>query len=241
MVRILLIEDDKIQREALVKIIEKNYINTKIYEAESIKQGENIVSDKEIDLFLVDINLPDGSGLEFIKRIREIPKHKLTGVVFITTQVVQIIDAFKNTHCYDFLIKPYNIEDIKRIIDTFNDEQKGSFVNEGNFFIIPLENGVFVKVYEDDMVFVEYSQRKCNIYTNKNKFESKSLSLSKLLENTKSENIVQSHKSYVINTRYVEKIEKVYPKIWDIHFTIIDEVAKLSNSYKDKVFTCWGE
>ena len=45
--------------------------------------------------------------------------YELTGIVFITSEMFQVVDAFKNTHCYDFLVKPYNIEDIKRIIDVF--------------------------------------------------------------------------------------------------------------------------
>ena len=239
--RILLIEDDKKQKESLIKTIEKNYIDIKTYDAETVMEAEKIVKEKKIDLFLVDINLPDGSGLEFAKRVREMQQYKLTGIVFLTTQVVQIIDAFKNTHCYDFLIKPYTVDEIKRIIDIFYEEFTSVPVKECNSFIVALENGVSAKIYEDDIIFVEYSQRKCCFYTNKGKIQSKAMSLAKLMKSIKSENIVQAHKSYVVNTRYINKIEKVYPKIWDIHFTIIDEVAQLSNSYKDDVFARWEE
>lgn len=237
--RILLIEDDKIQRENLVKVIEKNYIDLKIYEAGSVMEAELLVESKEIDLFLIDINLPDGSGLDFAKKVRTNPKYKLTGIVFITTQVVQIIDAFKNVHCYDFLIKPYTIDDIRRVIDVFSEEYSSEPIKEGNFFIIPLESGVSVKVYEEDIVFVKYSQRRCNIYTKKSKFQSKALSLSKLIDKCSGDKLIQSHKSYLVNTRYIDKIERVYPKIWNVHFEIINEVAQLSNSYKEEVFRRW--
>lgn len=239
--RILIIEDDRNQRESLVKIIEKTYIDIKVYEAENIETAKMYLEEKKIDLFLVDINLPDGSGLELAKYIREVPEHKLTGIVFLTTQVIHIIEAFKNTHCYDFLIKPYTIDDIKRIVDVFYDECETVKKKNGYSFILSLESGVSAKIYEDDFIFAEYSHRKCTVYTSKGVMESKNIALSKILSEVKSESIIQSHKSYVVNTKYIERIERIYPKVWNIFFTVSDNVAQLSNSYKDEVFKKWEE
>ena len=239
--RILLIEDDRQQKELLVKTIEKSYADVKVYDAETIKEASKILEDRTIDLFLIDINLPDGSGLEFAKGIREIPQYKLTGIVFLTTQVVQIIDAFKNTHCYDFLIKPYTDDDIKRIIDVFYEKNKFNNSKEGNYFVVLLENGVYAKIYEEDIVFAQYSHRLCTIYTTKGVINTKNITLSKLLKKMKSDKILQSHKSYVVNTRYIEKIERIYPKIYEVYFTSISETALLSNSFKEPVFQMWEE
>lgn len=238
MMNILLLEDDKLQREYLAKIIEKNYIDIRIYEAGTISKASSILKEKQIDLFLVDINLPDGSGLEFIKKVREVPKYNLTGVVFITSQVVQIIDAFKNTHCYDFLIKPYNVDDIKRIIDIFYN-QRSNEVKNRDFIVVPLEGGISVKVYEDDIVFIEYFKRRCIIHTKKYNHQCKILSLSKISQMIKSESIIQSHKSYLVNIKYIEKIEKVYSKGWEIYFSVIKEVAPLSSSYRNELLETW--
>lgn len=237
---ILLLEDDKVQREYLSKIIQKNYFDIRVYEAQTIAEAEYIVKNKSINLFLVDINLPDGSGLDFIKAIRKIEKYKLTGVVFITNQVIQIIDAFKNTHCYDFLIKPFNIEDIKNIIDIFYKDNRNQ-TKEGPYIILPIDGGISVKIYEEDIVFVEYSLRVCTIYTTNNKYINKTLTLTKLLNMFKSDKIVQSHKSYIVNLSYIEKIEKQQSKIWFIYFTARKEVVHLSRNYKLEVFEKWIE
>lgn len=238
--RVLVIEDERVQRDNLVKIVERSYINTKAYSAANIKEAKEILTSKEIDLFFIDINLPDGSGLELAKSIREIEKYEHTGIVFITTQVIQIIDAFKSTHCYDFLIKPFNNEDIKAIIDTFYRKLGiNTNVNKGNYLIVPIENGVSVKVYEDEIIFVEYASRKSIIHTTKNEFVCRSLTLTKILSNCVNSNIVQSHKSYLVNVNYINKIEKVYSKLYDICFTNTDKIAQLSNSYKDLVYKKW--
>ncbi|MGL5067523.1 MAG: LytR/AlgR family response regulator transcription factor [Sarcina sp.] len=236
---ILIIEDDYIQRMGLKKIIEQNYLDIRVYVVDNIKSAKDIINEKNIDLFLVDINLPDGSGIEFIKEIRLIEKYKLTGVVFITTQLVQIIEAFKNTHCYDFLIKPYNIDEIKEIINTFIQRQGIKHLEEQNYIIVTLENGVDIKIYENEIVFVEYARRKCTIYTINDVIEAKSLTLSKLLQACS--NLLQSHKSYVINIRYVKRIEKIYAKLWSVKFSSVAESAMLSNSYKEEVLEKWKE
>ncbi|WP_394883617.1 LytR/AlgR family response regulator transcription factor [Clostridium baratii] len=237
--RVLVIEDEKVQRDNLVKIVERSYINTKAYSAANIKEAKEIVTSRDIDLFFIDINLPDGSGLELAKSIRNIEKYEHTGIVFITTQVIQIIDAFKSTHCYDFLIKPFNNNDIKAIINTFYRKLGSNNIDKGNYLIVPIENGVSVKVYEDEIIFVEYASRKSIIHTAKNVFICKSITLTKLLNNCVNGNIIQSHKSYLINIKYVDKIEKVYSKLYNIYFTNTKEIAQLSNSYKDLVYKKW--
>ena len=51
---------------------------------------------------------------------------------------------------------------------------------------------------------------------------------------------MQSHKSYIVNTNYIEKIDKQYSKLWEISFVGINERAQLSVKYKDKVMESWN-
>lgn len=237
--RILLLEDDNIQRIGLRRIIEQNYLDLKVYDVDSIKDAEKIIEKHKIDLFLIDINLSDGSGIDFVKSIRKKEEYEMTGVVFISSQVIHIIDAFKNTHCYDFLVKPYNIDEVKKVINIFMKGVLPSKNNYGNFIIVQLDNGISMKVYENEIIFAEYFKRKCIIHTIKEKIESKSLTLSKIISMSSEGNLIQSHKSYIVNIRYITKVEKIYSKLWDIEFSNIKEKAQLSNSYKDEVLKKW--
>ena len=65
---ILLVEDEKIQREALASIIKSNFVDVRIYEAASEKEAIKIVNQKDIHLFFIDIHLKDSSGLELAKK-----------------------------------------------------------------------------------------------------------------------------------------------------------------------------
>ena len=65
---ILLVEDEKIQREALASIIKSNFVDVRIYEAASKKEALKIISEKDVHLFFIDIRLKDSSGLDLAKK-----------------------------------------------------------------------------------------------------------------------------------------------------------------------------
>lgn len=69
MADIFLLEDDRILNRGISIALEKDeHTVTAVYGyLEAIKRYQ----DQRYDLFLLDINLPDGSGLEFCRRIRE--------------------------------------------------------------------------------------------------------------------------------------------------------------------------
>lgn len=237
--RILILEDNKIQRQNFVRIIEKNYTDIKIYEAENIKNAQELIQLKNIDVFFIDINLPDGSGIDIAKNIRKIERYELSGIIFITRELMKIVEAFKAVHCYDFIVKPYNEKDIISIINPFVKKLGISNVPDKKYIVIPIENGVSVRVGVEEIIFVEYMNRKCIINTINQKFECKSLTLNSILKKCDSRDIIQSHKSYLTNVKYINKIEKIYSKLFKIYFYNTDEIALMSNGYKDIVNEKW--
>lgn len=230
---ILVIEDSNTQRENLVKMIEKEFIDIRIYQSSSITTAMSILKEKDIKLFFIDINLGDESGLELAKKIRTIPKYKLTGIVFITSQIIHIIEAFKSIHCYDFLVKPYDVSEVKKIIKLFFQEDDSYLDEDCKFSMINIDNSVAIKVYHKDILFIEYSSRSCILHTRNDKYEIKGIGLNKLLQTINDDDIIQSHKSYAINIKHIYKVEKIYNKLWDIYIKDYDEVAQLGYKYKE--------
>ncbi|MFA5804779.1 MAG: response regulator transcription factor, partial [Melioribacteraceae bacterium] len=67
---IALTDDHEIVREGLKKILSKQSDLNVVAEASSIKELESKLSEQQIDLVMLDISLPDKSGLDFIKDIK---------------------------------------------------------------------------------------------------------------------------------------------------------------------------
>ena len=72
MFRILLIEDNLTFRENFRELLVKAFSSVTVFCAGSCKSGQESIRMMSPDLVFVDINLPDGSGLELTQKIKEI-------------------------------------------------------------------------------------------------------------------------------------------------------------------------
>src|SRR4029079_6873563 len=78
--------------------------------------GEALVSRDRPDVVVLDINLPDASGLEAFRRIREIDPR--TPVIFITGHgtMATAIEAMR-LGAYEYLVKPLELDQLTDLID----------------------------------------------------------------------------------------------------------------------------
>lgn len=84
---ILVVEDNKYEMNNIIKVIKSVSKEFDIYRALTGEECFKILEQIDIDLFILDIQLPDISGLNIAKKIRNIPKYELTYMVFITTHI----------------------------------------------------------------------------------------------------------------------------------------------------------
>lgn len=234
---ILIVEDDIQQRTNLKRILNEYDKDLNIYEAESEKEALEIIGKVAIDIFYVDVSLKDSSGIEFAKKLRKIKNYELSWIVFLTTHVQYMLEAFKEIHCYDYIIKPYEKEDIIELTKKLILGSKRNSVEEieRKSVVFDLKNGISLKVYLKDFYFIEVNLRTCNIHTKSGKYEASGLSIKKILDLIDCEFIVQSFRSFVVNTKNIEKIEVINKKLSEIYFEGYSEKALLSYKFKDEI------
>jgi DNA-binding NtrC family response regulator len=99
---ILIIDDDRNMRKGLRLTLEKKY---SVIAAENGKEGIDIFEREEPDLVLLDIGLPDISGMDVLKKIK-IQKQD-TMVIMVTAEegLKSIVNSIKKG-AYDYLVKP---------------------------------------------------------------------------------------------------------------------------------------
>lgn len=229
---ILIVEDERIQRQALSSIIKSNFVDVRIYEAASKTEAIKIVNEKDIHLFFIDIHLKDSSGLDLAKKIRQYESHALTGIIFVTGEMIHIIEAFKNIHCYDFIVKPYKEKDIIKIVDVFLNSTPLKSIKEGQYTFIDIDSNISVKLYHNDIIYIEYIDKCCNIHTVNGTYTVKRTSLIKVLSSLNDNEIIQTHRSFAVNLKYVTEIEKTYEKVWNIKLRGCNDMVLLSYTYR---------
>lgn len=232
---VLIVEDERIQRDNLAKIIETNFVDIRVYKAKNYKEAMDFINNKEINLFFIDINLDKISGIKLAEKIRTIDKHKLTGIIFVTAEFLHIAEAVKKAHCYDYIVKPYKDEQIKCIINVFLSNLELKYDIDSKYTILDIDSYTTIKISHKEIIFIKSINKYCEIYTLNGVYKTKRLSLNKFVKDLDDENIIQTYKSFAVNTKYINRIEKAYDKLWIIKLRYIDEEVLLSKTYRDKV------
>ena len=240
MYNILVLEDDCIQLKTLSDIIKQSGDMYQVYETTNTAEALKIAQQEMIDLFYIDINLKNESesGLKFALEIRRIERYKLNWIIFVTIYKGYMLSAFKKIHCYDYILKPYNKENIQMITNLLlseSSEQVAVTEIKEKFIIVPIKN-IQVKIFINEIIFVEVFIRTSIIHTINSSFTIDYLSLKKLNSVMEHKDILQSHRSYLVNIKYINKIEKTNNKTsYKIYFYNTAETALLGNNYKKSI------
>jgi DNA-binding NtrC family response regulator len=119
---ILIVDDEEALREGLGKVLEDEGYT--IIAAESGERALAILHNQHVDLVLTDIRMPGMSGLDLLKKIREI-NHRL-GVIILTGygEIESYIEAM-NFGAMEYVSKPFKMNELKfivnKILNSLND------------------------------------------------------------------------------------------------------------------------
>ncbi|WHH57656.1 LytTR family DNA-binding domain-containing protein [Petroclostridium sp. X23] len=231
MVNILIVEDEELARRNLSRMLTSLNGNIKILEASTGKEAIQLLKQTDIDLFFLDIQLPDMSGLKVAETIRSISKYQLAYVVFITTHVQYQLEAFKKYHCYDYIEKPYTKKEVLEVAER---------LIRGVQKIPPVEKQVcfelrdfILRIRIDDILFIESQGKNCVIHTNTRLYTIPNIAMKKMLDKLQRETFMQTHKSYIINTGSVDRIDKSDRNSWLAYFKDYSLPAYISDRYKE--------
>lgn len=113
MTKILIIDDDPIAREILVEYIKP--FGYTVMVKETLKEGIQLAAIGKFDLVLLDINLPDGNGLDALPEIRKSASEP--EVIIITAEgcAAGAAMAFENG-AWDYILKPFSPQEFKLTI-----------------------------------------------------------------------------------------------------------------------------
>ena len=199
----LIIDNEPLARELIKSYIEKLENFEIITECSNAVKALESLREKPVDLIIIDIQMPEISGIDFLKSLKNPPK------IIITTAYREFaLDAFE-LDALDYLLKPVSFErflkSINKYYRTNRDEIKimNGPCPDQNTFIYVKENKRVIKVYMKDIRYIEGLSEYVQIYTDKKKVVTKT-SLITLDDKLPSEQFLRIHKSYIVSIPRIE-------------------------------------
>jgi putative two-component system response regulator len=103
--KVILAVDDIIPiLKATGKILENTF---EVCLAKSIETASRILKTKKVDLILLDIEMPEMSGFEYMKHLQEVPQYRDIPVIFVSSHATR--EFFRqaiSSGAKDFIVKP---------------------------------------------------------------------------------------------------------------------------------------
>ncbi len=206
----IIIEDEVPAQEVLIGYIEKipELKLLKVYN--SALKANTVLQNETVDVIFLDINLPNISGMSYLKTLKNPPM-----VIMTTAYSNYAVESFEYDAIIDYLVKPFNFERFLKAInkielikqDKVLDVQYQS-INDisktGEFVFIKVDKTLH-KISLNTIIYVQSDRNYVTVV-------SKALNLTFIdsLKNWTSylnqSNFLQIHRSFIININYIEKL-----------------------------------
>jgi DNA-binding NtrC family response regulator len=113
---VLIVEDEAALRRNLGRFFSS--IGCEVSDAPNVRAAEQRLAAREFDVALVDMRLPDGDGLDVVRRVQQ--GSPATGVLVMTAyaSVDSVVEAFR-LGAHDCLLKPFRLEEIEQKVSNF--------------------------------------------------------------------------------------------------------------------------
>ena len=214
MTRILILEDSIDCLKAITVMVEKVSEKVSAVPVSCLEEARTALekAPQPFQAFLLDINLnikdsEDCSGITFAREVRMKKEYAFTPIVMITSLANMELTAYRELHCYQYLIKPYNEEDIEKLIS------KLLFISQQGEtrdpYVIVKKEGINYKLFCKDIICIKAIPRGVCFVLTKEEMKVPYLSIKQLLEKLPDEKFLQVHRMCVVNQDFIEYVDTV--------------------------------
>ncbi|MCI9079242.1 MAG: response regulator transcription factor [Lachnospiraceae bacterium] len=207
MFSVLIVEDDLIQSDTIKKLLSGRYPGWNIYTARSSCEAEALLNSYKIGLFLLDIELSknekEPDGIDFGRKIRQIPGYKHIPVIFITGMADKVLNALQEIHCASYIVKPFSPEKLIDAVE-YAIETETELSEE---LLLKDSNGVYQRVAPDSILYLESNGKNIIVHTEVYIITIANYSVTKI-QQMLPDYFIRCHRKYIINGRKIISYDK---------------------------------
>jgi DNA-binding LytR/AlgR family response regulator len=201
----LIVDDNPMARLALKQLVSQVPSLELVAECSNALEAENYLNTTSIDLLLLDIEMPEMTGLELTKKMG----NKRPLIIFTTSKKDYAVEAFE-LNVVDYLIKPIELPRLKLAVERANEaleSNKEEVKVEEQGFVFVKDSGVLKRISIDDILFLEAMGDYVKVHTAQ-KFHVVHATLKSIEEKLPSSKFVRVHRSYIVAINKIDYIQE---------------------------------
>ncbi|MFY7666354.1 LytR/AlgR family response regulator transcription factor [Flavobacterium sp.] len=235
--RCYIVDDERSGRELLGKLLVSVSDAVEIVgTAADIEQAFNELSETEIDLLFLDIQMPKGNGFSLLKKFEnQLP----FDVIFVTSYQEYAIQAIKSS-ALDYLLKPVDRQELSEALlraqnliqsrETSRQQFENLFKNLENESsskkIAIHHNDTVVFIPENEMEFIAAAGRYCSINTSSGATYTTARSLKEMEEMLSKNYFMRISHSQLVNCLYIKSYSKGDPCFLELNSGKTFEISR---------------
>ena len=188
----------------------------------SAKEAQEVLQSEKIDLMFVDINMPDLSGVEFVRSLEKAPM-----IIFTTAYSEYAVESFR-LDAIDYLLKPFPYEDfshaVKKAISLAELISMKAKSTEGEASLVREDKSLSTD--ENDCISIKADY--IRIHLANGRPITTLFRLKNMEQALPSKSFMRVHRSYIVNLNYVKGYARGRVYLSN------DEYVPLSANYRDQ-------
>lgn len=214
MMKVLIVDDEYPARRLLADYVDKTPFLTLVKTCKDVFEAMEVMDEKDVDLVILDIQMPDMNGLEFAGSLEKAPI-----IIFSTAYSEYALKSYE-LDVADYLLKPVEyprfvkaaykakwIYDVKNRTPTVPITPSSHEIHgtEGDFIIVKDGTKLF-KINYADLYFVEGQREYVTFHTTERNITAL-YSLKELESILSNQQFIRIHKSYIVSIFHIEMLE----------------------------------
>ena len=236
MIRCIAIDDEPLALKQIADYISKTPFLELAGLCESALQALELLDKTPVDLMFVDVNMPDLSGMDFVKTLENPPF-----IVFVTAYSEYALEGFR-VDAIDYLLKPISYSDflksankVKAWFDAM--QQKPAEVMSNKDFLFIKSEYKILRINFDDINYIEAMSEYIRIHLVNSKPVMTQLSMKSIEDQLPEDRFMRVHRSFIINLSKISVIER-NRIIFDgtVYIPVSDQYKSKFQNYIEKNF-----
>jgi len=201
----IIVDDNKMARMALVQLVNQIPSLETVAECSDAAEALDALDSNSVDLLLLDIEMPDMTGLDLIKKLG----NKRPLIIFTTAKTDYAVEAFE-LNVVDYLVKPITLPRLKQAVEKASealDSNKQEVKVEEQGFVFVKDNGILKRISIEDILFLEAMGDYVKVHTAQ-KFHVVHATLKSIEEKLPPSKFLRVHRSYIVAINKIDFIQE---------------------------------